>query len=82
LPTVVVGLILWFKLPEKPSDAPWLTNDEARVLEARAIPEGAHISLFSNDWVAALKRPATVLTGLIYFLNQVAFVGLALTVEH
>jgi MFS family permease len=76
LPTIVVGAILWFKLPEKPSDAPWLSPDEARVLEARAVPDGAHARIFSNDWVAALKRPATVLTGLIYFLNQVAFVGL------
>ena len=32
--------------------------------------------LFSADWIAALKRPTTVLIGLIYFLNQVAFVGL------
>lgn len=76
LPTIVVGVILWFKLPEKPSDARWLSNDEARILEARAIPDAAHASIFSDDWVAALKSPATVLTGLIYFLNQVAFVGL------
>ncbi|MGF6773548.1 MFS family permease [Paraburkholderia sp. GAS199] len=76
LPTIVVGIVLWFKLPERPSDARWLSKDEARVLEARAVPDAAHAGFFSNDWVAALKRPATVLTGLIYFLNQVAFVGL------
>jgi MFS family permease len=76
LPTVVVGVVLWFKLPEKPSDARWLSNDEARVLEARAVPDAAHASIFSEDWVAALKRPAIVLIGLIYFLNQVALVGL------
>ncbi|CAN7765066.1 MFS transporter [Caballeronia sp. LjRoot29] len=76
LPTVVVGVILWFKLPEKPSGAHWLSNDEARVLEARAVPDAAHASIFSEDWVAALKRPAIVLIGLIYFLNQVALVGL------
>jgi MFS family permease len=76
LPTIVVGVILWFKLPEKPSDARWLSNDEVRILEARAIPDAAHASILSDDWVAALKSPATVLTGLIYFLNQVALVGL------
>ncbi len=75
LPTIVVGAILWFKLPEKPSDARWLSADEARALEARAVPDSAHANRLSNDWVAALKQPATVLTGLIYFLNQVAFVG-------
>ncbi|MCC8395901.1 MFS transporter [Paraburkholderia sp. MMS20-SJTR3] len=76
LPTIVVGAVLWFKLPEKPSDARWLSREEAQLLEARAVPEAAHKGLFSPDWVAALKRPATVLIGLIYFLNQVALVGL------
>jgi MFS family permease len=76
LPTIVVGVILWFKLPEKPSDAQWLSKDEARALETRAVPDAAHAGIFSEDWVAALKRPATVLIGLIYFLNQVALVGL------
>jgi len=76
LPTIVIGVILWFKLPEKPSDAGWLSKDEASILETRAVPDAAHVNLLSDDWVAALKQPATVLTGLIYFLNQVAFVGL------
>jgi MFS family permease len=76
LPTVVVGVILWFKLPEKPSAARWLSVDEARVLEARTVPVAAHAGRISEDWVVALKRPATVLTGLIYFLNQIAIVGL------
>ncbi|WP_345815773.1 MFS transporter [Paraburkholderia sp. PREW-6R] len=76
LPTILVGVLLWFKLPEKPSDARWLSQEEARVLEARAVPDAAHARILSDDWLAALKRPATVLTGLIYFLNQVAFVGL------
>ena len=76
LPTIAVGVMLWFKLPERPSDARWLSKEEASVLEARAVPDAAHARRFSEDWVAALKRPATVLIGLIYFLNQVAFVGL------
>lgn len=76
LPTVVVGIVLWFKLPERPSDARWLSNDEARALEARAVPDAAHARIPSKDWIAALKSPANVLIGLIYFLNQVAFVGL------
>jgi len=76
LPTIVVGVILWFKLPQKPSDARWLSNEEARVLEARAVPDAAHTGNFSENWAAALRRPATILIGLIYFLNQVAFLGI------
>ncbi|TXI12529.1 MAG: MFS transporter [Rhizobium sp.] len=75
LPTVLVGIVLYFKLPERPSDARWLSRDEARALEARAVIED-HARLTSAHWMAALKRPTTVLIGLIYFLNQVAFVGL------
>jgi MFS family permease len=76
LPTVVVGVVLWFMLPEKPSDAAWLSKEEVRVLEARAVPEASHAIIFVDNWTAALKRPFTVLIGLIYFLNQVALVGL------
>jgi len=75
LPTVFVGILLYFRLPERPSDARWLSRAEAKVLEARAVIE-EHARLTSSHWVAALKRPTTVLIGLIYFLNQVAFVGL------
>jgi MFS family permease len=77
LPTIVVGILLFFKLPERPSDARWLSSDEANALETYAtIDAHGHPQLSSADWVAALKRPSTILIGLIYFLNQVAFVGL------
>ncbi|SAL45206.1 major facilitator transporter [Caballeronia peredens] len=77
IPSVLVGVLLWFKLPERPRDAKWLTRTEAGALEARAVIDAqGHPELTSADWIAALKRPTTVLIGLIYFLNQVAFVGL------
>ncbi|RQN39522.1 MFS transporter [Paraburkholderia tropica] len=77
LPSILVGVLLYFKLPDRPRDARWLTPDEAGVLETRAVIDThGHADLTSADWVAALKRPSTVLIGLIYFLNQVAFVGL------
>ncbi|WP_298232811.1 MFS transporter [uncultured Azohydromonas sp.] len=77
LPTIAVGILLYFKLAERPSDAKWLSREEARALESRAvIDQAGHSNLSSQDWMAAIKRPSTVLTGLIYFLNQVAFVGL------
>lgn len=77
LPTIAVGIFLYFKLAERPSDAKWLSREEARALESRAvIDQAGHSNLSSHDWMAAIKRPSTVLTGIIYFLNQVAFVGL------
>jgi MFS family permease len=77
LPTIAVGVLLFFKLPERPRDARWLTPAEARTLESRAVlDQGGHGSVSSQDWMAAIRRPSTVLMGLVYFLNQVAFVGL------
>lgn len=77
LPTIVVGIVLLFKLPNRPSEVKWLTPQEAQALEARAVIDThGHADLASAHWFAALKRPTTVLIALIYFLNQVAFVGL------
>jgi MFS family permease len=77
LPTILVGVLLYFKLPERPRDARWLSRAEAEALEAHAVIDThGHAELSSANWIAALKRPSTILIGLIYFLNQVAFVGL------
>jgi MFS family permease len=77
VPTILVGIILYFKLPDRPSDVRWLSADEARSLEENAVIDThGHLELFSANWIAALKRQTTVLIALIYFLNQVAFVGL------
>jgi predicted MFS family arabinose efflux permease len=50
---------------------------ERDVLESHAVIDVHGREEYSSaNWIAALKRPTTVLIGLIYFLNQVAFVGL------
>ncbi len=77
LPTIVAGIVLYFRLPDRPSSVRWLSQAEARALETRAVIDphaaGSHAA---RDWLAAIRRPTTVLIALIYFLNQVAFVGL------
>lgn len=81
LPTVLFGVFLFFTFPDRPSEASWLTAREAEVLERSAA--GGAASHYSHDphtpskeWLSALKRPTTILMGLVYFLNQVGFVGL------
>ncbi|WP_413193830.1 MFS transporter [Pararobbsia alpina] len=77
LPTILYGVVLFFVLPDRPTDAKWLSTQEAQTLEKHAVIDThGHVELFSSDWVAAVKRPTTLLIALIYFLNQVAFVGL------
>jgi predicted MFS family arabinose efflux permease len=77
VPTVIAGIVLYFKLPDRPSAVRWLTPAQAQALEKHAVIDThGHTELFSADWFAAIKRPTTILIALIYFLNQVAFVGL------
>ena len=77
VPTILFGIVLFFRLPNRPSDVKWLSPQEAQALEANAVIDThGHADLTSTDWIAAIKRPTTVLIALIYFLNQVAFVGL------
>ncbi|WP_321798243.1 MFS transporter [Caballeronia sp. J97] len=77
LPTIVLGVVLFFKLPNRPSEVKWLSPQEAQALETHAVIDThGHAELTTADWLSALKRPTTVLIALIYFLNQVAFVGL------
>ncbi|RFU47064.1 MFS transporter [Paraburkholderia sp. DHOC27] len=77
LPTILMGFSLFFRLPERPALAKWLSSQEAKALETHAVIDThGHAELTSANWIAALKRPTTVLISLIYFLNQVAFVGL------
>ena len=77
IPSVLLGILLFFKMPDRPSKASWLDKDEAAALEKQALADmPQHSEYFSSDWMAAIKRPTTILIGLIYFLNQVAFVGL------
>ncbi|MDR6392532.1 MFS transporter [Paraburkholderia phenoliruptrix] len=77
LPTIALGMVLFLKLPNRPSEVKWLSAEEAQALETQAVADThGHAELTTSDWLAALKRPTTVLIALIYFLNQVAFVGL------
>ena len=77
IPTILFGIVLFFVLPDRPSTAKWLSKQEADVLESHAVIDAqGHAELLSPEWMAAIKRPTTILIALIYFLNQVAFVGL------
>lgn len=74
LPTVIFGLFILAKFPDSPRDAAWLTPEEAAVIERRASGGSPHTP--SKEWLSVLKYPTTILMGLVYFFNQVGFVGL------
>ncbi|OLL33270.1 MFS transporter [Burkholderia sp. SRS-W-2-2016] len=80
VPSILVGVLLWFKLPERPHDARWLSKQEADALTARAVGSNGGDAHAGKITLAMLKqallKPFVTLIGLIYFFNQIAFIGL------
>ncbi|MEU6394400.1 MFS transporter [Streptomyces sp. NPDC046939] len=75
--TIVVGGVVWRWVPDKPSDAPWLTTREAAVLDERAAAgtAPAHATLKGNAKVA-FGRPFILVLSVIYFANQISSVAI------
>jgi MFS family permease len=79
--TVVVGAVTWFKLPETPSDARWLTADEAGILTEQAIGATPHTEAkLRGNMKTAFGRPFIVILGLIYMFNQITTIGIIFNV--
>ncbi|MCG2991127.1 hypothetical protein, partial [Escherichia coli] len=78
--TVIIGGVLWFKLPSTPHEAKWLSRAEADSLITHAgIPDESDRKIRGNLG-KAFGRPFIVLLALVYFLNQVASVGLVFNI--
>jgi MFS family permease len=75
--TLVVAFFVWRKVPDRPADAPWLTEREADVLADRAVVRTApaHSSLKGNFRVA-FGRPFILALSAVYFANQVNSVAI------
>jgi ACS family tartrate transporter-like MFS transporter len=57
LPPLVLSILFWKYLPDKPADAPWLTKDECAWLEGR-LADAAHGTLASTHTGADLRAIA------------------------
>ncbi len=75
--TILVGGAVWRWMPDRPSDAPWLTAREAAVLDERAVVRTApaHATLKGNAKVA-FGRPFILALSVIYFANQINSVSI------
>jgi ACS family tartrate transporter-like MFS transporter len=75
LPAVILGIIVLFRLPDRPSTAKWLSPEEGRLLESMAGVEhgaGSHLGGLRRG----LLDPRTWLLGLIYFGLVLGLYGL------
>nr|WP_183545390.1 MFS transporter [Nocardioides albus] len=73
IPAVLIGIAIWFKLPDRPHDATFLTTEEADALvREAAVPAKEQIR---GNLSAGFKNPVILLVAAIYFLNQVITYG-------
>jgi MFS family permease len=79
--TILVGVLTWFKLPETPKDASWLTDAEAEILTERAIGATPHTeSKLRGNFKTAFGRPFIIILALIYMFNQITTIGIVFNV--
>lgn len=70
LPAACFAIIVWKKLPDRPSKAPWLSADESQALEerlAREREEGGHGDHSIRQWL----QPQIFLAIFVYFCHQI-----------
>jgi ACS family tartrate transporter-like MFS transporter len=79
IPSVVVGLLVLWRLPDRPRDARWLPLAERDWLEARIEVERAHrVVAHGASLGKALGNPVVWWLGTCYFLLVVALYGFTL----
>jgi MFS family permease len=75
LPTVLIGLVAWFYLDDKVSDANWLNSAEKRLIQRNLDEEKAGHTLHSvRD---GLMSPKILLMSLIYFCFTMGLYGVS-----
>jgi len=71
LPAACFAIVVWKKLPDGPSKAPWLRADEAQALEQRLAREreegGTHADHSIRQWL----QPQILLAIFVYFCHQI-----------
>ncbi|WP_277454422.1 MFS transporter [Janibacter sp. DB-40] len=76
IPTVLLGVLIFFLLPNSPQTAPWLDAEEAAELTRRAVGEEAHVEARPGAIVRnAMAKPFLLTIAAIYFMNQIATYG-------
>jgi hypothetical protein len=77
VPAVVLGLIVLFKLTDRPAQARWLKDDERAALEAELARERSAHGVAPHMTVGqALRNPAVILLALTNFLVTSAHYGI------
>lgn len=78
LATIVVGGLAWRYLPDRPSDARWLTAEESALLADRVVvPEVPSGARARGNFRLAFGNPIVLVLAAIFFVNQAIQAGVA-----
>lgn len=75
IPTVLLGIYIFFTLPNSPATAKWLEPEEARELTLRAVGEEPEETRPGAIIRNAMSKPFLLTIAAIYFMNQIATYG-------
>jgi ACS family tartrate transporter-like MFS transporter len=76
IPAVVLGIMVFYLLPDKPRDAKWLTTEEREALEAELAAEKEKASRGKRMTVGeALRHPKVIMLSAAYFFCVTANYG-------
>ena len=79
LPTVVLGVVTWFYLTDKPADATWLTPAEQTTIERMLANEAQlYKKLDSHRLAHVFFNPKVLMLGLAYFAIALVLTGVPL----
>ncbi|MEU8709357.1 MFS transporter [Streptomyces sp. NPDC048565] len=74
--TIVVGVVAWFVLTDRPADAKWLTPDEREELTTRIEKDRDTGESRQESLLQALRRPKVLLLAAVYACTQITNAGL------
>ncbi|MEX1908824.1 MFS transporter [Janibacter sp. Y6] len=76
IPTVLLGVYIFFRLPNSPQTATWLEPEEAAELTRRAVGDEGHVVETPGAIIRnAMSKPFLLTIAAIYFMNQIATYG-------
>lgn len=76
IPPVLIGIYIFFRLPDGPKDATWLDDEEkAIVIDRAGAPEDGEGERLGVILKTVTRKPFLLLIAFIYFINQIVTYG-------
>lgn len=78
VPSLLLAVVVWFYLTDRPKDSHWLTAEEARWLQSRLDAERRNReSIVRISWLRSLGNPRVIALGFVYMGLNIPQYGLS-----